>query len=54
MKPNLDNVTRAFVGGKFCGRAMNFSGKVMHSQTALRHIDIMIALVRRFCIDFTG
>ena len=52
MKPNLDNMTHALVGGKFCGRAMNFSGKVMPSQTALRHIDIMIALVRKFCIDF--
>ena len=43
MKPNLDNLTRAMVGGQFCGGAMNFSGEVMPSQTALRHIDIVIS-----------
>ena len=51
MKPSLENMTRALVGGKFCGRAMNYSGKVMPSQTALRHIDITIALIRKFCIE---
>ena len=51
MKPNLDSLTRAMVDGQFCGGAMNFSGEVMPSQRELRHIDIMLSLVRIFCIE---
>ena len=50
--PNLNSMASAIVGGQFCGRAMNFSGKAMPSQTALRHIDIMISLIRKFCIEY--
>ena len=48
----LENIAEALVGGPFCFRAMNFSGATTPSQAALRHVDMMGALIFRFCERF--
>ena len=48
----LIHMTEKLVGGPFCLRGINFSGISTPSQVALRHIDLVATLIRKFCTRF--
>ena len=52
IRPLLNPMTEALVGGRFCHRGINFCGDTIPSQVALRHVDVMASFVYEFCIRF--